>query len=130
MFSNFSFVGQSLNGNIITIVSKGYHYTINHGIVSNFYFSTDPVYPGSLRKTYCSGWPQGNLGSAWILKPIVQDEFWQGIIGTASINFFCFIFTIPVYFIHSTIKSPSITFFHFPHFHFPYNFVVLQKVAP
>ena len=55
MFSNFSFVGQSVNGNIITIVSKGYHYAINLGIVSNFYFSIDPVYPGSLRKTCRSG---------------------------------------------------------------------------
>ena len=29
------------------MISKGYHYAINLGIVSNFYISTDTVYPGS-----------------------------------------------------------------------------------
>ena len=29
------------------MVSKGYHYVINLGIVGNFYISIDPVYPGS-----------------------------------------------------------------------------------
>ena len=36
------------------MISKGYHYVINIGIVSNFYISIDssidPVYPGSFAK--------------------------------------------------------------------------------
>ena len=32
------------------MINKGYHYVINLGIVSNFYISIDPVYPGSLAK--------------------------------------------------------------------------------
>ena len=66
------------------MISKGYHFVINLGIVSNFYISVDPVYPGS-----CA------IGS--IVVGII------GIIGTTSIDSLCFIFTIPVHFIHSII---------------------------
>ena len=46
---------------------------------------------------------QGNLGSPFSIDPqaIIRNE---GIIRTASINTLCFISTIPVNFIHSTIK--------------------------
>ena len=67
------------------MISKGYHFVINLGIVSNFYISVDPVYPGS-----CA------IGS--IVVGII------GIIGTTSIDSLYFIFTIPVHFIHSIIK--------------------------
>ena len=50
MFSNFSIWGESVNRNSILMISKGYHYAINLVIVSNFYISIDPVYPGSLPK--------------------------------------------------------------------------------
>ena len=42
--------GESVNRNSIIMISKGYHYVINLGIVSNFYISIDPVYRGSLVK--------------------------------------------------------------------------------
>ena len=51
----------------------------------------------------------GELGRVWVLpspkivKPIIHDEFSQGIIGTALIKYLCFIFTITLYFIHSAI---------------------------
>ena len=38
----------------VIMISKGYHFAINLGIVSNFYINIDiridPVYPGSLAK--------------------------------------------------------------------------------
>ena len=43
------------------------------------------------------------LHSSEILNPIIHDEFRQGIIGSALMKSLCFIFTIPVNFIHSTI---------------------------
>ena len=50
IFFNFSCWGESVNRNSIIMISKGYHYVINLGIVSNFCISIDPVYPGSLPK--------------------------------------------------------------------------------
>ena len=47
-------LGKSQSANSIIMISKGYHYVINLGIVSNFCISIDisidPVYPGSLSK--------------------------------------------------------------------------------
>ena len=105
IFSNFSFWEESVNRNSIIMISKGYHYVINLGIVSNFYISIDLVYPWSLQRTYRSRWTQGNLRSPFPLDPqtIIYDEFRHGIIGIAPIKSLCFIFTIPVCFIHSTI---------------------------
>ena len=60
------------------------------------------------QRTYRSGWTQENLiciiPSPEIRKLVVHDEFWQGITGAAPTKSLCFIFTIPVHFIHSTIK--------------------------
>ena len=50
IFSSFSFWRYSVNRNSIIIISEGYHYVINLGIVSKFYISIDPLYPGSLPK--------------------------------------------------------------------------------
>ena len=49
IFSNFSFWGECVNRSSIIMISKGYHYVINVGIVSNF-FIIGHVYPGSLPK--------------------------------------------------------------------------------
>ena len=73
------------------------------------------------------------LREIWVLpspkkiKPIIQNE---GTIGTASIKSLCLISTIPVHFNHSTIKESSVVCFHFPHFYFPYKFVVFQRNLP
>ena len=64
------------------------------------------------------------LPSPWILKPIIHDEFWQGITVSAPKKWFCFIFTIPVYFIHSTIKVLSY------YFVFIYLIFIFQRNAP
>ena len=55
------------------------------------------------QRTYHSEWTQGNLGSPFLIDPqaIILIE---GIIGTAYIKHMCFISTIPVHFILSTIK--------------------------
>ena len=41
---------ESVNRNNIIMIGKGYHYVINLVIVSNFYISIEPVYPGSMPK--------------------------------------------------------------------------------
>ena len=39
---------ESVNRNSIIMISKGYHFVITLGILSNFYISIDPVYLESL----------------------------------------------------------------------------------
>ena len=80
------FTEGSVKRNSIIMISKGYHYVINFGIVSNFYISIGPVYSGSCARIY--QFIAGELRWIWV-------KFWQGIIGTTS---------IPVHFIHNTIK--------------------------
>ena len=55
------------------------------------------------QRTYYSRWTQGNLGSSFSIDPqaIIHNE---SIIRTTSIKCLCFISTMPVPFIHSTIK--------------------------
>ena len=117
------------------MVSLGYLYLINLGILRYFFTSIDPEYPG-----FCSRGSIVVSELAWIwvvpspqiIEPIIYDEFWQGIIGTISTKSLCFISTIPVHFIDSTMKVSKyfFFFFNFPHFYFPYNFVVLQRNVP
>ena len=95
------------------MISKGYHYVINLGIISNFCISIDPFYHGSCARGFIV---VSELRGIWvfpfqqILEPIIHDEFWQGIITTLSIKSLCFISTIPVHFIHSTIKFSNYYF--------------------
>ena len=49
-FFNFSFWMDYVKWNSIIMISKGYYYVINVGIVSNVYISIDLVYPGSLAR--------------------------------------------------------------------------------
>ena len=74
---------------------------ITLGIVSNFIWTLSVLDP--YQRTYHSGWTQGNLGSPFSIGPqaIIHNE---GIIRAASIKSLCFISTIPVHFIYSTIK--------------------------
>ena len=59
---------------------------------------------------------------------MIQNEFSQG---TNSTHKVCFIFTILSNLSIVQFKTPiNFFFFHFSHFHFAYNFVVLQKVPP
>ena len=55
---------------------------------------------------YRSGWTQKNLCSPFSidLEPVIHSRFWQSIIGTIYIKYLFFISTIPVHFIHNTIK--------------------------
>ena len=46
------------------MISKGYHYVINVGIVNNFYFSIDPVYLGSCARGSIVA---GELRGIWVL---------------------------------------------------------------
>ena len=54
------------------------------------------------------------LPSPSILKPITHDEFWQDIVWIAFITSLCFIFTIHVHFIYSTIKVSKYYFVFIP----------------
>ena len=60
------------------MISKGYHYVINIGIVCTFYISLDPVYPGSCARGYII---VSELRGIWvlhsleILEPVIHDEF-------------------------------------------------------
>ena len=76
IFSNLSFWGESINRNSIIMISRGYHYVIYFVIVSNFYISIDPVYPGSLQRTYHSGWTQENQGSPFTIDPQAHYRRW------------------------------------------------------
>ena len=46
------------------MISKGYHYVINLGIVSNFYVSMEPVYTGSSDGGFIV---VGELKGIWVL---------------------------------------------------------------
>ena len=51
------------------MISKGYHYVINLGIVSNFYISIDPVYRRSLTKDLWQQVNAGESGSSLLIDP-------------------------------------------------------------
>ena len=51
------------------MVSKGYHYVINLGIVSNFYISIDSVYPGSMPKDLSQWVDSGESGFSLLHRP-------------------------------------------------------------
>ena len=51
-----------------------------------------------------------------------RDEFWQGMTGATSLK--------SVFYFNHPCPSASITFFHFPHFYFQYNFEVFQRNTP
>ena len=93
--------------NSMIMISKGYAYVINLGIASNFYTSIGPVYPGSCTRGSII---VSKISGTWVLPSpqipelIVCNKFWQGISRSSSINFLCFISTITVHFINSTIK--------------------------
>ena len=74
------------------------------------------------QRTYHSDWTQGNLGSPFSIDPqaIIHNE---GIIETASTKSLCFISTIPVHFIHSTIKV-SKYYFVFISFIFVFHIIL------
>ena len=46
------------------MISKGYHYVINLGIVSNLYISIDPVHPGPCARESIV---TGELRGIWVL---------------------------------------------------------------
>ena len=114
------------------MISKGYHYVINLRIFSNFLYQCrqdlwrrkNPNSPEFIcydrffdKDQYrCSILIFGKrpiikdelggicvLLSPQIFNLIIYDEVRQGIIGTAPMKSLCFIFPIPVNFIHSTI---------------------------
>ena len=113
------------------MISKGYLYVTNLGIFSNFYISIDclswihgkgPIVAGKLRAVWVLPSPQ-------ILKAIIHDEFRQGIIGTTP-KVFVFYFHHPcLFYPQYNLSLQALFCFHFPHFYFAYNFVVLQKSA-
>ena len=95
------------------MISKGYHYVINLGIVGNFCISIDisidSVYPGSLPKTYCSRWTRGNLGSPFSIDPQAHYSRWvftgrnwnstykAGVLFSPSLSIFFIVqFTSPI----------------------------------
>ena len=59
------------------MISKRYYYVINFGIVSNFYMSVEPVYPGCARGFVVVSELRGIwvLPSPYILEPIVHYKF-------------------------------------------------------
>ena len=108
------------------MISKGYHYVINLGIFSNFLYQyrqdlwrrENPDSPKFIcfHRSFAKDQYRRSilifgkgpivadeLGGIWvlpspqILKPIIRDEFRQGIIGIAPIKSLCFIFTIPLF---------------------------------
>ena len=46
------------------MISKGYHYLINHDIVSNLYIAIDPAYPGSCAR---GSIVVGEVRGVWVL---------------------------------------------------------------
>ena len=61
---SFPLLGESVNRNSIIMISKGYHYVNNFGIVSNFYIRIDPVYLGSSAKVSIVA---GKIRGIWVL---------------------------------------------------------------
>ena len=58
----------------MVIISKGYHYVINLGIVSNFCISIDPVYPGSLVKDLSQQVNSGEEGASALHKKKQKND--------------------------------------------------------
>ena len=119
------------------MISKGHHYVINFGIVINFYISIDisidPAYPGSLAKDLSQQVNSENLGSPFSIDPQAHYPLWVLIeyIWNSTYEVFVFYFHHPCLFYPQHNLSLKVLFyFHFPHFYFAYNFVVLQKSAP
>ena len=102
----------------MNMISKRYHYVINLGIVSNFYISIDPIYPGSCARGFdVVGEPKGIwfFLSPYILEPILQDKFWQDIIRTILIQSLCVLFPPSLSILSiMQLKSSSIILLSFP----------------
>ena len=112
------------------MISKGYQYVINLGI-SNFYISIDPVYPGSFVKDLSQQVNSGESGfsilhrSSSLLSTMILDRV------QLEHKVFVFYLHHPCLFYPQYNLSIQVLFcFHFPHFYFAFNFVVLQKSAP
>ena len=75
------------------------------GIACNFYLSVDSVCSKSCARRFIEAGELKGICvffSPKILDSSIHNEFWQGIIEITSIK--CIIFTLPLHFIHSTIK--------------------------
>ena len=134
IFSDFVFWEESAKRNSINMISKGYHYVINLGIVSNFYISIDPIYPGS-----CAGGFDvvGEIKGIWffpslyILEPILQDKFWQDIIRTIFIQSLCVLFPPSLSILSiMQLKSSSIILLSFPSFIFQKIMYSFKEIPP
>ena len=86
------------------MISKGYHYVINLGIVSNFNISIDPAYSRSLSKNLSQRVNSGESGFSLLHRSSSPLSKMNSDWAKASIKSLCFIFTIPFHFIHSTTK--------------------------
>ena len=129
----FKFSGVSVNRNNIIMISKGYHYVINIALASKIYISKSLFILDPCQKTYCSGWTQAILGSPFFIDPEAHYPRWvsTGHNWNSIYKVFSFYFwhSSPFYLQYN--QSLQILFnFHFPHFCFLYNFVVLQRNTP
>ena len=112
------------------MISKEYHHVINFGIVANFYLSIDPAYPGSLAKDLSqqvnsveSGFSLLHRSSSPLSTMSFERVYWN-----STYKVFVFYFHRPcLLYPQYNLSLQALFCFNFPHFYFPYTFVVLQK---
>ena len=115
------------------MISKGYHRVINIGVLAIFYISIDPVYLGSLAKDLLQQVNSGESGFSLLHRSSssLSTMTYTGHDWNSTYKVFVFYFHHPCLFYPQYNLSLQVLFcFHFPHFYFAYNFVVLQKSAP
>ena len=77
IFSIFSFWEGSVKRNSIIMICKEYHYVINLGIASIFFYQYRPYLSWILcQRIYHSRWTQRNLGSLFFIDPLAHCPEW------------------------------------------------------
>ena len=111
--SKFSFWGESVNRNSFIMICKGYIMWSILVLLAIFISVETLSILDPCQRTYRSAWTQENLDSPFSkdAQAHYHDEFWQGITEAAPAKSLCFIFTIPVHFIHSAINVFKYYFF-------------------
>ena len=113
------------------MISKGYHYVINLGIVSNFYvnidISMDPVYPGFLEKDLSQQVNSGESGFSLLHRS-------SSPLSTMSFDiykFFVFYFHYPcLFYTQYNLSLQVFLCFHFLHFYLHILLQCFKKPPP
>ena len=109
-----------INKKSIIMICEAYHYVINLDIGKIFYIILVPVYPGSFAIGSIVGVNSEESGFSLLHRsssPLSMMDFDRTLMKSS-----CFISTIPVHFIYSTIKSASNILFSFHLFLFSIQF--------